>query len=229
MFILSHQFLHMKKMMSISLLIFTIAMTNSYHATAQTNLYKYSVDLTKVNNDQLTVELITPAVSKKDITYYFPKIVPGTYMNSNYGKYVHDLKAFDKNGVALKVKQTGDNSWEIKDADRLNGITYNVEDTWDSDIRNKVYTMCGTSFEAGKNFLINTPGLFGYFDGMKNLQYELNFKKPAGFYAATGLKPAATSNTTDQFICSNTDELYDSPLMFSLPDTASVRVGNTDV
>jgi predicted metalloprotease with PDZ domain len=64
---------------------------------------------------------------------------------------------------------------------------------------------------------------------MKKLSYELNFTKPAGFYAATGLKPVFTSNTTDKFVCTNTDELYDSPIMFSLPDTASVRVGNTDV
>src|SRR6188768_4092256 len=91
------------------------------------NSYRYSVDLTKVNNDQLTVELITPTITQKDIVFYFPKIVPGTYMNSNYGKYVHELKAFDKNGAALSAKAAGDNSWEIKDADKLNRITYTVE------------------------------------------------------------------------------------------------------
>jgi predicted metalloprotease with PDZ domain len=218
----------MKQALAIPVLFSVLAINYTSEVSAQ-NIYKYSVDLTKVNNDQLSVELITPSTTKKDITYYFPKIVPGTYMNSNYGKYAHELKAFGKNGSELKVKQSGDNSWEIKDADQLYRITYNVEDTWDSDIKNKVYTMCGTSFEAGKNFVINTPGLFGYLDGMKNMPYELNFIKPAGFYAATGLKPVTTTNTTDKFICSNTDELYDSPLMFSLPDTASVRVGNTDV
>jgi predicted metalloprotease with PDZ domain len=114
---------------------------------AQTN-YRYSVDLTNVSNDQLTVELITPPIAKKDIVFYFPKIVPGTYMNSNYGKYVHDLKAFTRTGSALPAKQSGDNSWNIKNADKLYRITYHVEDTWDSDIKNKVYTMCGTNFEG---------------------------------------------------------------------------------
>src|SRR6185503_3365759 len=191
--------------------------------------YRYSVDLTKVNNDQLGVELITPTIATKEITFYFPKIVPGTYMNSNYGKYVHDLKAFDKSGDKITVKQAGDNSWEIKNADKLYRLTYSVEDTWDSEIKNKVYTMCGTNFEAGKNFVINTPGLFGYFDGMKKLPFDLSFTKPSGFYAATGLKPVSTNNTADLFRVMNADELYDSPIMFSLPDTASVRVGNTDV
>lgn len=197
-------------------------------SNAQGN-YRYAVDLTRAGDDQLSVELITPTITKKNIVFYFPRIVPGTYMNSNYGKYVHHLKAFTKTGSELPVKQTGDNSWEIKNADKLNRITYKVEDTWDSEIKNKVYTMCGTNFEAGKNFVINTPGLFGYFDGLKKNGFELLFTKPQGFYAATGLKPVSTNATTDLFRVNNADELYDSPIMFSLPDTTSIRVGNTDV
>jgi predicted metalloprotease with PDZ domain len=197
-------------------------------ANSQSN-YRYSVDLTNVNDDQLPVELVVPPIAKKNIVFYFPKIVPGTYMNSNYGKYVHNLKAFTRTGSELSAKQSGDNSWDIKNADKLYRITYHVEDTWDSDIKNKVYTMCGTNFEAGKNFVINTPGLFGYFDGMKKVSFDLSFKKPQGFYAATGLKPVSGTSTNDLFHCANADELYDSPIMFSLPDTSSIRVGNADV
>jgi predicted metalloprotease with PDZ domain len=200
-----------------------------FTAASSQNNYRYSVDLVNVTNDQLTVELITPQISRKDIIFYFPKIVPGTYMNSNYGKYIHDLKAFDKNGTGLSVKQLGDNSWDIKKADKLYRITYKVEDTWDSDIKNKVYTMCGTNFEAGKNFVINTPGLFGYFDGMKKNPFDLSFTKPQGFYAATGLKPVSSTGTHDMFHCANADELYDSPIMFSLPDTTVIHVGKADV
>src|SRR5690349_5457626 len=97
----------------ISLLFLAIGIIEAFDGSAQ-DTYRYSVDLTKVTNDQLSVSLLTPSINKKEITYYFPRIVPGTYMNSNYGKYVHDLKAYDKSGSSLKVKQTGDNSWEIK-------------------------------------------------------------------------------------------------------------------
>jgi len=204
----------------------SLLVINAAHAQ---DSYRYSVDLNKVTNDQLTIELLAPAISKSEINFYFPKIVPGTYMNSNYGKYVHDLKAFNKSGKQLTVTQTGDNSWHITNANSIHRITYNVEDTWDSDIKNKVYTMCGTSFEAGKNFVINTPGLFGHFEDMKKLPYDISFTKPAGFYAATGLKAVSSTNTSDVFHCISTDELYDSPIMFSLPDTATVKVGNTDV
>ncbi|MFC0774372.1 M61 family metallopeptidase [Terrimonas alba] len=198
------------------------------YINAQDN-YRYAVDLTKADDDRLAVELITPTITKKNIVFYFPKIVPGTYMNSNYGKYVHNLKAYTRTGSELPVKHTGDNSWEIKNADKVNRITYKVEDTWDSEIKNKVYTMCGTNFEAGKNFVVNTPGLFGYFDGMKKNPFDLIFTKPQGFYAATGLKPVSSTATSDLFRAGNADELYDSPIMFSLPDTTTIRVGNADV
>lgn len=194
----------------------------------QTN-YRYAVNLNNVTEDQLTIDLLTPKIVKQDITFYFPKIVPGTYMNSNYGKYFHDLKAYDAKGNELPVKKSGDNSWEIKKAKKLYRLSYKVEDTWDSEIKNYVYSMCGTNFEAGKNFVINTPGLFGYFDGMKKMPFDLTFTKPLNFYAATGLKPVSTSATSDNFLCANVDELYDSPIMYSLPDTTTIKVGNSDV
>ncbi len=191
--------------------------------------YQYSVDLTKLADDKLEVELITPVITQKEIHFYLPKIVPGTYMNSNYGKYVQNLRAFNKAGKALPVEKFGDNGWTIKNAAQTYRISYTVEDTWDATIDNKVYSMCGTSFEAGKNFILNTPGIFGYFEGMKQLGFNLSFIKPAGFYAATGLMPASTNSTTDVFKCANADHLYDSPIMYSLPDTATIKVGKTTV
>lgn len=206
----------------LSSMLFTLCIT------AQDS-YRYSVDLTKVENDQLTVQLTVPKISKNEIIFYLPRIVPGTYMNSNYGKYVHDLKAYDKTGKELETKKADDNSWKIKNASRLSSIVYKVEDTWDSKIQNKVYPMAGTNFEENKNFVINTSGLFGYFDGMKKMPFDLDFTKPQNFYAATGLKPVSTSSTEDKFRCVNADELYDSPIMFSLPDTAVIKVGNAEV
>ncbi len=191
--------------------------------------YNYSVDLTKVNNDELVVNLICPSISTKQINFYLPRIVPGTYMNSNYGKYVYGLMATDKNGKVLPTKKTDDNTWQIYNANKLYKISYSVEDTWFSKIDNKVYSMCGTNFEAGKNFVLNTPGIFGYFEGMKNIPFHLSFTKPAGFYGASALTPTLTSNTKDEFLCNNADHLYDSPIMYSLPDTTTIKVGNTEV
>ena len=219
----------MKRSILFNRIIFSACViVSALQATAQTT-YKYQVDLTKVTDDQLEINLLSPAITKNEINFYLPKIVPGTYMNSNYGKYVHNLKAFDKSDKELPVTQEGDGKWIIKKATNIYRLSYKVEDTWDSDIKNMVYSMCGTSFEAGKNFVLNTPGVFGYFEDMKKMPFEITFTKPAGFYAATGLKPAATDAVSDKFICNNADHLYDSPIMYSLPDTTTITVGNAEV
>ncbi len=194
------------------------------------NSYQYSVDITKVDNDELSVTLITPKVKKASIIFYMPKIVPGTYTNSDFGKFVHNVKAFDKAGKALPVKQQADsNAWKIDKASTLYKIEYKVEDSWDASFKHGVYEMAGTNFEANKNFVFNTCGIFGYLDGMKKMRFELNITKPEGFYGSSGLVAQSTSSTKDVFICDNADHLYDSPIMFCIPDTTVLKVGTTDV
>lgn len=197
-------------------------------AQAQKN-YQYEVDLNKVEDDKVLVRLTAPAISKPTIIFHFPKIVPGTYRIADYGKFIHDLKALDKNGKPLKVKKLSTNSWQITGADKLATVEYKVEDTWDSDTKNDIYPMAGTNIEAGKNFVVNPPGFFGYFEGMKAHAFEIRFKKPSGFYAATPLKAVRASGDEEVFQLEDVDHLYDSPLMFSVPDTTTIKLGNTDV
>lgn len=209
------------------LLLLLVAVINTVNAQ---NGYKYTVDLTKLTNDELKVALLTPKVTRPEIIFYMPKIVPGTYNISDFGKFIKNMKAYDKAGKSLPVAiQADSNAWKIKNANKLYKIEYTVEDTWDAKIRHNVYEMAGTNFEEGKNFAINTCGVFGYLDGMKKMPFELNFTRPSDFYASTALVPVSTSNNTDVFSCDNTDRLYDSPIMFCVPDTTTIKVGVTDV
>ena len=198
------------------------------HAAAQ-DMYRYTIDLNKVTDDKLTVELQTPAITQKQITFYMPKIIPGTYINADYGKFVTNFTAKDKSGKPLPVKQTSENSWQISNATKLARLSYQVEDTWESEKAHEVYDMSGTNIEDKKNFVINTPGFFGYFEGMKKVSFELSFTKPEDFYASTALVATSTNETKDVFKLDNADHLYDSPIMFSKPDTASIQLGKTTV
>ncbi|MES2848769.1 MAG: peptidase M61 [Bacteroidota bacterium] len=203
--------------------------TTAFSLQAQ-DRYQYAVDLTKTDNDELAITLLTPKVKTASVIFYMPKIVPGTYTNSDFGKFVHNVKAFDKAGKALTVKQTPDsNGWKIDKANTLYKIEYKVEDSWDASFKHGVYEMAGTNFEPNKNFVFNTCGIFGYLDGLKKLPFELNITKPEGFYGSSGLVAKSTSATKDVFVCDNADHLYDSPIMFCLPDTTVLKVGTTDV
>ena len=133
------------------------------------NKYHFKLDLRDVKDDRLKVELITPTVKSENITYYLPKIVPGTYTVYDFGRFVRGFKAFDQAGNLLDSDKNGENGWKIRNASRLYRITYLVDDTWDSEQDNFVFEPAGTNIEENKAFVLNNYGFFGYFNGMEEL------------------------------------------------------------
>jgi len=192
--------------------------------------YKFSVDLTKPQDDKLTVELETPPLRGKSVIYHLPRIVPGTYSINNYGSYVSNFKAFDKNGKELKVEKLDKNSWRIAKAKKLSRLSYQIDDTWDTpEIEEDVFEPSGTNIEEGKVFVLNTFGLFGYFQGMDRLPYRVNITKPTGFYGSTPLVNQNKDGNQDLFVTEDYHELADSPMMYNRPDTVWLKVGNADI
>ena len=193
--------------------------------------YQFSVDLTKPQDDKLTVNLLTPPIKGKEAVYHLPKIVPGTYSINNYGSYISNFQAFDKKGRSLKVEHTDKNSWRIQKAKKLHRISYQVDDTWDTpEITEDVFEPSGTNIEQGRIFVLNPFGFFGYFQGMERLPYEVNITKPEGFYGSTSLVNQSKNNDTkDIFVTSNYHELADAPMMYNRPDTVWLKVGNADI
>ncbi|MBB6612503.1 PDZ domain-containing protein [Pontibacter sp. Tf4] len=201
--------------------------------TSQANAdetYKVTIDLTQVKNDKVPVTIVAPDIKQGEIVYNMPKVVPGTYSVSDFGRFVSEFTALDKNGNKLPVAKLDTNRWQIKNADDLHQITYWVDDTFDSARKgDAVFEPGGTNIEAGKNFLLNTFGFVGYFDGMKQLPYQLTITKPEGFYGSTPLKATTTSPTSDTYLVEDYVLLADSPLMYNRPDTTVLNVGEAKV
>lgn len=195
------------------------------------NPYRYALDLTQAKEDRLPVTLLTPKVSQDVIEFQMPKVVPGTYSISNFGRFVQDLEAFDAAGNKLEVAHGDDdpNRWKIKNATQLHKITYWVEDTWDTDQSGRIFEPGGTNIEAGVNFVINTFGFFGYLEGMKEIPFELEITKPEGFYGSTPLIAKSSDSQKDVFEVKDYNLLADSPMMYCVPDTAIKMVGGAEV
>ena len=75
--------------------------------------YHYALDLTDVRMDRLIVEVKTPPVKASSINFHFPKIIPGTYTEYDFGRFVHQVNAFNKDGDGLSVVQLDINTWRI--------------------------------------------------------------------------------------------------------------------
>ncbi|WP_420386479.1 peptidase M61 [Roseivirga sp.] len=228
-------------MKRLNLVLMALLLSTSIYAA---NPYKYTVDLTRVSDDKVFVELETPRIKEKEIKFYMPKIIPGTYAIADYGRMVSDLKAYDKRDNLMEVERLDDNTWLIKDARKLRKITYLVEDTYDTEKSGpSIFQPAGTNIEDDKNFIINNSGFFGYFEGMKKEEFELNIVRESSFYGATGMIPdnnppligkldiegPTADLAVDRFIAEDYDRLIDSPLMYSEADTAIIKVANTDV
>lgn len=199
------------------------------YSQSENDIYKAYVDLTNVVDDKLKVTVDVPPVLAQEIEYHMPKVVPGTYSISDFGRFLSAFRAVDSNGNELQADSIGENRWVIKNATSLDKIEYWVEDSYDTEQDNIIFEPAGTNIEEGKNFVLNTFGFFGYLDGMKEISYEVNITYPEGFYGATSLPLSETVGSTDTFVAEDYFTLADSPIMYSVPDTATVKIGGAEI
>jgi predicted metalloprotease with PDZ domain len=193
------------------------------------NSYRYFVNFNNVEKDELVVALSTPKVDSEKIEFHMPKIVPGTYEIYDFGRFISNFRAEDSLGNKLTHRKLDDNRYEINNAKKLARITYRVEDTFDTKKGNKVFEPGGTNIEEGKNFVMNTFGVFGYLDGMKDLPFHLECTQPEGFYGATALTQKKIGKDIVEYSAPNYFELTDSPFMLNKPDTINIDLNGTDV
>lgn len=192
--------------------------------------YVYDVDLQNVKNDKVKIILTPPKISSRKATFVMPSVIPGSYSRKDYGRFVKDIKAFDKNGKQLKIKNKKVNLFKISKAKKLARVEYLIDDTWDhEEEKNWVFQPGGSNIEADTNFLINNHAFFGYFNKYKNLPFEINFKKPDHMYGASPLKKTQKDKETDTWFAKNYVDLVDNPLMYAEPDTVTFDVNNTKV
>lgn len=203
----------------------------SFFSNAQKNsIYQYTLDLVNVEDDKVKVELLAPAFNKDELIYRIPKTVPGTYSINDYGRFIEDIKFFDKDDKEIVFEKLDENSWKLKDASGLTKVSYWVNDTYDTKIKEDfVFEPAGSNIEENKNFVINTHCFFGYFDGFKSLPYIINIKKPEGFYGSTSLQTVKSSPSSDTYMVPNYMDLADAPMMYNVPDTSILKIGGADI
>ena len=209
----------------LTIIIFLLYSTVSYSK----GIYQFTIDLVNVKNDMVKVELTVPKITKDQVVYFIPKIVPGTYTIYDFGRFIYSFTATDKEGKSLQVKNVGKNGWQIQDATRLDRITYWVEDTWDSRKDNFVFEPAGTNIDFNKSYVLNTYGFVGYFKSLRDTPYELTIKKPYGFYGATSMRPSSSTLIQDVYRISNYVELADAPILYTIPDTTTLQIGGAEI
>lgn len=193
-----------------------------------------NINLNDIKDDKVLVTVKSPKIKTDEVIYNVPKTVPGTYSEDNYGRYIEDVKAFDKKGNALTVKKLDLNSWSISNAKMLDKITYLVNDTYDIETgkgfgSDEIFSPSGSNIDAGKNVMLNTHCFVGYFSNYMAVPYKLTVAHPADFWGATSMTDQDVSTTNDLYVTSRYAELVENPIMYSKPDYTSFKVDDMEI
>jgi predicted metalloprotease with PDZ domain len=192
-----------------------------------------TIDLIDVNDDKVTVSMDFPKINTSQAIFCIPKTVPGTYSTDNYGRFIENLKALDYQGNELSYIKIDDNKWRISSSQKLDKISYEVNDTYDIANEGGVFSPAGTNIEKNKNFMLNLHGFVGYIPQMENIQYVLNIQRPSTFYPGTALNFSSekinASITADIFKTQRYFDITDNPIMYSVPDTLSFKTGGIEI
>ncbi|HEY6142537.1 MAG TPA: peptidase M61 [Flavobacterium sp.] len=207
--------------------------TNSTTSKSKEQI-QVNINLIDIKDDKVLVTVDPPKINTNEITFHLPKMVPGTYSNDNYGRYIENLKAYDTKGNALEVKKIDENSWSIANAKKLDKITYLVNDTFDTETgkgfgSDEIFSPSGSNIDAGKNVMLNTHCFVGYFTNYLSIPYQLTVAHPTELWGATSMTDQDSTEISDLFITSRYAELVENPIMYSKPDHTSFVVDGMEI
>jgi predicted metalloprotease with PDZ domain len=211
--------------------LFLALVLSTFTFAQKTGSHTYKIDLTNVVDDRVKVTVdasMTNLGESLDGIYRFnfPATIPGTYATLDYGRFIHDFKAFDTSGNSLKVSKKK-NTYSIKG--KPNKLEYWAEDSFDAKIRkNKVFEPAGTNNQERRNFLLNAAGYFGFFEGLEDLPVSLEVNKSPSLYGLSAMESYSYGNTQN-FYARDYHHFLDCPVMVSKPDTTSFMLGGAKV
>lgn len=200
--------------------------TNDYHL----DQYIYRVDLTKIEKDRALVSLQCKGLDQDRVIFHFPKTIPGTYKELDYGEMIDSILAMDSKGEKLPSEKISNNSFQISNAKNLSTISYWVNDSWDHPkAMSRIWPMGGTNIEDSLNFVVNASGWFGFFDGLELVPLNISFLIPKGMSSFSALPLKEADGQEIKFRARDYHHLIDCPIMISKPDTSTFMVANTKV
>lgn len=192
--------------------------------------YKYVLDLKNVVNDKVKVTLHCPPIKEKQAEFIMPRAIPGSYSWKEYGRFLSEVKAFDENGRSISISNKKNIFYIKKKANKVARLEYWIDDTWDdTDLGQFIFQPGGSNIESGKNFVINNHAFMGYFEGYKNLPFQIEILKPQDMYGSTWLKKEIKDPEKDVLRANGYFELADNPIMYCKADTNSFVIDNTRI
>lgn len=206
-------------------LLLALVLIAGITANAQEPRYRVDVDLANVFDDRIRISMWPPRVDADTALVIFPVTVPGTYEEHKWWKLVRNFRALDSSLKDLTVRRSADSQFVVENARNLRFISYELDDSFDDTTSGiDVFAPAGTDFEADSIFVLNHGGIVCFVDGKQHVPFQVNIKHPKHLFGGSAINIARISDTLDTYLADTYDQLVDSPVMYSLPDTATFMV-----
>ena len=118
----------------------------------------------------------------------FVGFAPGVHSQLDFGRFVHDLAAFDAEGEPSPVERVDVNRWELAEPEAVARITYSIEDSFDTEIDEHRIIPCGGTGIDESYALVNTFGVCGYFETRLATPVEMRLAHDAAWRVGTALE-----------------------------------------
>ena len=205
-----------------------VALNSSKNFNNQSGYYDVKINLNEHRDGLIPVEIKLPPSGQDTVIFNMPAIVPGTYKVYNFGRFISDVQAFDAAGMPVQVIKSSVNQWKIYPGNKPLILRYKASETYSDEGEQRVFEPAGSDYRDSV-FLMNLFTSIGYVEGFQHLPYRLTVSKPANLYGATSLPVIERGSETDVFSGKNYFEIHDNPILYSIADTASIKVKNTRI
>lgn len=186
---------------------------------------KYQVNVLNHKDDLFHVSLEVSKLTSKNNIYNFAATAPGTYDVMNFGRFVKSFKAFNKSGNVIPTENISVNRWKISNPEKVTKIEYDIEDSFDADIKEDfVAPMSGTGIE--ENYIVlNNFGVLGYFEGLQSAPIKVKLEYDPEWIVGTALR----KDKDGYYPAESYDHLADSPFLIGNLTKSVVKISGIDV
>ena len=191
----------------------------SLNLFAKNDTINVVIDLKQVDSLGLKVRVFPPKDLKGNVTYKFPKTIPGIYEYLQSHNTLISLQQYDKEISCI------DNSFLIQCDSVPNYFSYSA--------KSSVNIFTGVSAEdtyylKDSIYILNWHYLLGFFQNETDKPFRIKILKNNGLYGSSSLDKEILNDTVDIYIASNYKDLIHSPLLYCIPDTASFQIGESN-
>lgn len=183
--------------------------------SAEAQLLIYHVDLTHASERYADVTMKIVGLRPDTLLFQMPVWAPGVYSEIHYGRFIHDVTAYDSAGRELPVEHIKTDRWKIVNATSIRLIRYRVKNSADDGS-----PMAGLAHIDADGVFANAEALFGYINSDKSMPGTIIFELPKDWQIATTLESATTDDVTDGnrwhqlvYKLSDYEQLADAPII----------------